>query len=150
MKVSGNISSTKTGSVTSHISRLIADAKAALAELPRWERYLHIIWLAGPFILLIERSPADIWLSALALTFVVRSVVRRDGWWLKKFWVRAAFAFWAVCFLSAALSPLPAYSMGEVLVWFRFPLFAMATAFGWARQAAFISYDSVNRYWHGY
>jgi len=123
-----------TGGVTAHLSRLIADAKAALAELPKWELYLHIFWLAGPFILLIERSPADLWLSVLALTFVVRSVVRREGWWLKTFWVRAAFAFWAVCLLAAALSPLPVYSLGEAFAWCRFPLFAMATAFWLGRD----------------
>jgi O-antigen ligase len=134
VNMSGNNSPTMTGSVTAHLSRLITDARAALTELPRWERYLHIFWLAGPFILLIERSPADLWLSVMALTFAVRSVVRREGWWLKKFWVRAAFAFWAVCLLAAALSPLPVYSLGEAFAWFRFPLFAMATAFWLGRD----------------
>ena len=32
----------------------------ALAALPRWEKGFHIFWLLGPFILLLERSPADI------------------------------------------------------------------------------------------
>ena len=123
-----------TGSVTAYLFTLVAGGKAALAELPEWERYLFIFWLFGPFILLIERSPADAWLSVLALTFAVRSVVRREGWWLKKFWVRAAFLFWAVCLLAAALSPLPLYSCGEAFIWFRFPLFAMATAFWLGRD----------------
>ena len=43
----------------------------ALSVMPRWERGFHIFWLLGPFILLIERTPADIWLSILALAFVV-------------------------------------------------------------------------------
>ena len=123
-----------TGSVTAYLFTLVAGGKAALAELPEWERYLFIFWLFGPFILLIERSPADAWLSVLALTFAVRSVVRREGWWLKKFWVRAAFLFWAVCLLAGALSPLPLYSCGEAFIWFRFPLFAMATAFWLGRD----------------
>ena len=65
----------------------------ALATMPRWEKGFHIFWLLGPFILLIERTPADIWLSILALAFVVRSIMRRDGGWLKVFWVRASFLF---------------------------------------------------------
>ena len=69
----------------------------ALAAMPRWEKGFHIFWLLGPFILLIERSPADIWLSILALAFVVRSTIKRDGGWLKVFWVRASFLFLAVC-----------------------------------------------------
>jgi hypothetical protein len=101
----------------------------ALAAMPRWEKGFHIFWLLGPFILLIERSPADIWLSILALTFVARSIMKRDGGWLKAFWVRASFLFFAVCMFSSALSVLPAYAFSEGFVWFRFPLFAMATVF---------------------
>ena len=44
-------------------------------------------------------------------------------------WVRLAFLFWTACLVSAAVSPLPTYSLGETFVWFRFPLFAMAVAF---------------------
>ena len=101
----------------------------ALAAMPRWEKGFHIFWLLGPFILLIERSPADIWLSILALAFVVRSIMKRDGGWLKAFWVRTSFLFLAVCMVSSALSVMPAYAFSEGLAWFRFPLFAMATVF---------------------
>ena len=97
--------------------------------MPRWEKGFHIFWLLGPFILLIERSLADIWLSILALAFVVRSILKRDGAWLRAFWVRASFLFFAVCMVSSALSVMPAYAFSEGLAWFRFPLFAMATAF---------------------
>ena len=45
------------------------------------------------------------------------------------FWVRASFLFLAVCMVSSALSVMPAYAFSEGLAWFRFPLFAMATAF---------------------
>ena len=101
----------------------------ALAAMPRWEKGFHIFWLLGPFILLIERSPADIWLSILALAFVVRSIIKRDGGWLKASWVRACFLFLAVCMLSSVMSAMPSYAFSEGLAWFRFPLFAMATAF---------------------
>ena len=55
--------------------------------------------------------------------------MKRDGGWLKAFWVRASFLFLAVCMVSSALSVIPAYAFSEGLAWFRFPLFAMATAF---------------------
>jgi len=112
---------------------IIQDAKDALAALPRWERGFHIFWLLGPFIMLIERSPADAWLSILALTFAIRAAVKRDGAWLKIFWVKAGFLFWFWCLLSGAMSYNPAYSVGEAFIWIRFPLFAMATAF-WLAQ----------------
>ena len=113
---------------------LLGNAKAALAELPRWERPVHLFWLAGPFILLIERSPADFWLSLIALIFAVRAVILREGWWLRTFWVKAAFLFWAVCLVAAATSSMPAYSIGETVAWFRFPLFALATVFWLGRD----------------
>jgi O-antigen ligase len=113
---------------------IIVDARDALNALPQWERRARIFWLLGPFILLIERTPADIWLSLLALTFAVRSIVKRDGSWLKPFWVRAGFALWFWCIFVGAVSDFPAYSVGEAVVWFRFPLFAMATAFWLAKD----------------
>ena len=113
---------------------MLDNVRAAIAELPKWERPVHLFWLAGPFILLIERSPADIWLTLLALVFALRAIVLREGWWIRTFWVRAAFLFWAVCFVAAAASSLPLYSIGETAAWFRFPLFAMATAFWLGRD----------------
>ena len=101
----------------------------ALAAMPRWEKGFHIFWLLGPFILLIERSPADIWLSVLAIAFVIRSIFKCDGAWLRVFWVQACFLFLAVCMLSSAMSVIPSYAFSEGLAWIRFPLFAMATAF---------------------
>ena len=103
------------------LQRLIVGAQTALAGLPKWERPFHIFWLLGPFILLIERSPADVWLSTLALAFTVRSLCYRDGGWLSHYWVRAALIFWFVCLLSASLSMAPTYALGEAMSWFRFP-----------------------------
>ena len=113
---------------------IVGDAKDALAEMPAFERVFHIFWLLGPFILLIERSPADVWLTLLALAFVIRSIVRRESEFLRTFWVRAGFAFWCVGLLSSGLSADPTYALGEAAAWVRFPLFAMANAFWLARD----------------
>ena len=116
------------------ISKLVNNSKAALAEAPRWERGFQIFWLLGPFILLIERSPADVWLTILALAFIIRSIVKREGDFLYAFWVRAVFFFWGICLLSAAISTIPAYSLGEAFIWIRFPLFAMASLYWLGRD----------------
>ena len=120
--------------VTLALRAIIADARRALSELQLWERCAHIFWLLGPFILLIERTPADAWVTLLAMTFAVRAIIKREGDWLRHFWVRAGFLFWFWCILAGAISDFPAYSVGEALAWFRFPLFAMATAFWLARD----------------
>ena len=134
MTIQSHASGSTISVMRAYLSDMLGNARAAFAELPKWERPVHLFWLAGPFILLIERSPADIWVTLLALVFAVRAIVLREGWWLRTFWVRAAFLFWAVCFVAAAASSLPLYSIGETAAWFRFPLFAMATAFWLGRD----------------
>ena len=113
---------------------LMADVKAYLSALPDRSRYFHIFYLCGTLILLIERSPADLWLSLCGLVFFARCLVLKDWGWVKFFWVRACLAFWAVCLLSSAVSVLPAYSLGEAFIWIRFPLFAFASCFWLARS----------------
>ena len=90
------------------------------------------ILLLGPFIMLIERTPADAWLTILALTFAVRAVVKRDGEWLKIFWVKAGFLFWFWCLFQGQCP------MTQPILWVKLSsgyasLFAMATAF-WLAQ----------------
>ena len=75
---------------------------------------------------------------ANSANLAARSIVKKEGWWLSKIWVKAAFFFWAICILAAAVSPLPVYSVGETLVWFRFPLFAMAVVFWLGRDKRLI------------
>ncbi len=105
------------------------DSLDALSELSKAEKIWRIFWILGPFILLIERSPADAWISVICIGFVIRAIKLKQTAFLKIFWVKAAFVFWAVCLLSAAFSKIPMYSFTEAFVWFRFPLFAMACVF---------------------
>ena len=105
------------------------DLKESLSQSNNWDRVAIIFWLLGPFLLLIERSPADLWLSLLALAFLVRSIFTRNFQWMGIFWVQATLFFWLVSLLAAALSTMPGYSLGETVAWIRFPLFAAACAF---------------------
>ena len=122
----------------SQLKSVVRETNEALRSMTNWERAAHVFWLLGPLILLVERSPADFWLSMIALVFVGRSIARRESWWLRVTWVRFAFLFWVVCLGSALLSPVPAYSFGETLVWFRFPLFAMAITFWLGRDSRLV------------
>ena len=115
--------------LTESVRQIFRDAHSFLNGLSKWERGVHIFWLLGPFIMLIERSPADLWLSLVAIIFLVRAIINKQTAWLKYFWVRAGIAFWAITLFSASLSSSPVYSLGEAFVWARFPLFAMATVF---------------------
>ena len=135
MAIELTTSASMIATLRAYLDGMLRDAKAALAELPRWERGVHLFWLAGPFILLIERSPADFWLSLIALIFVVRALILREGWWLRIFWVRGSLPVLGYLPCGGGkLQSMPAYSIGETVAWFRFPLFAMATAFWLGRD----------------
>ena len=62
---------------------IVRETGEALRSLTGWERTMHVFWLLGPFVLLIERSPADLWLSVIALTFAGRCISRKEAWWLR-------------------------------------------------------------------
>ncbi len=117
----------------SELNKTWSDAELAIKSFPFWERFVVLFWLFGPLIMLIERTPADIWLTLLSLIFVFRQWLKKEASFLKIFWVRATFTFWFVCLLSAACSNNPVYSIGEAFAWIRFPVFAMACAF-WLGQ----------------
>lgn len=99
------------------------------------DRLLIGLWLAGPFIYLIERTPADIWLSLFGLIFLGRSVVSKDWGWLKINWMKWAGCFIAVLVISACFSQRPLAFLGEALAWCRFPLYAAAAQYWLARRA---------------
>ncbi|MEK9718434.1 MAG: O-antigen ligase family protein, partial [Candidatus Puniceispirillum sp.] len=116
------------------LSSVLSDLFEFFSERPVLRRIPYVFFLAGPFILLIERSPADVWLSLCGLSFLVRSTKLKDWTWAKNVWVRSLLGFWFVCLVSALLSDIPAYSLGEALAWVRFPLFVMASAFWLAKD----------------
>ena len=124
------------------------EARVALLEMPISERLIHLFWLSGPFILLVERTPADIWLSLLALAFVVRSALKRDGAWLGFWWVRSCFLFLLVCIVSSLFSALPGYALQESLIWFRFPYLPWQRFFGSRRTSAFSTPCFSQPDWH--
>ena len=92
---------------------------------------MHVFWLLGPFIMLIERSP-QAGLSVIALTFAVRSIARREGWWLRSFCESSILLLGGMPCRSRDIATSCLF--GETFVWFRFPLFAMAVAFWLGRD----------------
>ena len=102
---------------------------AHFKELGFIQKITYGFYLLGPIFMLIERSPGDAWLSLCGLIFIGHCITSRNWSWLKTGWVKCTFLFWAVCIVSALLSELPIYSLGEAIAWFRFPLFAFASCF---------------------
>ena len=103
--------------------------QSSLHGASKWDIWFVWLWLAGPFLYLIERTPADIWLSVFGIAFILRSFRVNQWRWLSAFWVRSVSLFWLVALLASALSENPLYSLGEAVAWIRFPLYAAACMF---------------------
>ena len=114
---------------------IFTNFRAFLANTSAVERTAYIFFVLGPFFMLIERSPADAWLSLCAIFFLFRCVWLKYWNWLEHFWVRSVLVFWMIALLSASLSTVPLYSLSEALIWIRFPLFAMAVVFFFCKDS---------------
>ena len=87
---------------------------------------MTVFWLLGPFFYLIERSPADIWLTTISLIFIIRCFIKKQWSWASQLWFRSALALWILGLISAITGPEPVFSFQQGFVWIRFPLYAAA------------------------
>ena len=76
-----------------------------LRKLPKLEVFILLFWLSGPFLFLIERSPADFWIVVIDIAFLTRCVIKSDYTWISHWWVRSVFFFWLAMLLSAPVQP---------------------------------------------
>ena len=116
------------------ISRGYKNGLKKIQSSSNFEKCMLIIWLLGPLIYLIERSPADVWLSALAIIFLIRSYIKKEWRWLKQNWFKFSIALWLTGLISAVLSPDPLFTFSQGFVWIRFPLYAVAVQTWLARD----------------
>jgi len=117
-----------------NISKSYEVGTKKIKKLPKLEKFFIIFWLLGPFIYLIERSPADIWLSVLAIIFLIRSTYKKKWHWLKFTWFKFALALWLTGLTSALFSPDPYFTFSQGFIWIRFPLYAVAVQTWLARD----------------
>ena len=108
---------------------IVLQAIDALRDMSITLKLIHIFWLCGPFFLLIERSPADFWLTICGLAFFINVTRSKNFSFLGHFWIKATLLFWFISILSAIFSELPMHSFGEAFVWIRFPLFAASCVY---------------------
>ncbi len=97
-----------------------------LSKLSKFEKYMTFFWLLGPFIYLIERDPADLWLTLISIIFIVRCIIRKEWEWTKQWWFRFALCLWIWGIISAINSPYSSFSFAQGFVWIRFPVYVAA------------------------
>ena len=95
-------------------------------RLSKFDKYMTLFWFLGPFIYLIERDPADLWLTLICLFFLARCIKRKDWSWTSQIWFKSALALWAFGLFSAITGPDPLFTFQQGFVWIRFPLYAAA------------------------
>ena len=97
-----------------------------IKNLTTFDKYMTVFWFLGPFIYLIERDPADLWLTLIALIFLVRCIKTKEWAWTTQFWFISALALWLFGLFSAITSVDPIFSFQQGFVWIRFPLYVAA------------------------
>ena len=97
-----------------------------IKNMSGFDKTMTIFWLLGPFIYLIERDPADLWLSLISLIFLIRCLRKKDWSWASQFWFKSALALWILGLFSAVTGPEPLFSFQQGFVWIRFPLYVAA------------------------
>ena len=95
-------------------------------NLNTFDRYMTIFWFLGPFFYLIERDPADLWLTSISIIFLIRCIIRKDWNWTSQIWFKSAFALWLFGLFSAITGPDPLFTFQQGFVWLRFPLYVAA------------------------
>ena len=123
-----------TSSPTKAIGTLWKDAAQALSEMTAFKKFAIYFWFAGPFILLIERSPADAWVIIIDLLFIIHCIRAKQTDFFAVSWVRFGLLFLSMAGLAGLLSSMPQTALAEALLWARFPLFAIASAFWLGRD----------------
>ena len=95
-------------------------------QLSNFNKYMTIFWLLGPLIYLIERDPADLWLTLISLIFIMRCYKLNDWSWISQVWFKSALALWLIGLFSALMSYDPFFTFQQGFVWIRFPLYVAA------------------------
>ena len=105
-----------------------------IKKLSFFERYMTVFWFLGPFVYLIERDPADLWLTLISLIFLYRCYKIKSWCWCRQLWFKSAFLLWIFGLFSALTSTDPFFTFQQGFVWMRFPLYAAAAQVWLARD----------------
>ena len=95
--------------------------------LNSFDKISTFFWLLGPIIYLIERDPADLWLTLICFLFTFRCFKNKDWEWTSQLWFKSAIILWLFGLFAALTSSDPYFTFQQGFVWIRFPLFVAAS-----------------------
>ncbi len=120
----------------------LIDIFAALNNKSLFEKFLIIIWILMPFLMMASKSLTDFFITLIAISFLIKSTIDFSWSWLKISWVKWSLLFFTSSIISASLSSLVEISLGNGLSWIRFPIFAIAISY-WLIKEKQIVYISL-------
>ena len=102
------------------------DGLNKINKLSRFQKFMTYFWILGPLIFLIERDPADLWLTLISTIFLIRCFYKKEWHWAGQLWFIFAFLFWVTSMISGIIGPYDKYSFFQGFIWIRFPLYVAA------------------------
>ena len=97
-----------------------------IQKLPKFERYMTYFWILGPMLYLLERDPADLWLTSISFIFLVRCIIKKEWSWSGQLWFIFAILLWLTSMVSAFFGPYTEFTFFQGFAWIRFPLYVAA------------------------
>mgnify|MGYP001160094045 FL=1 len=97
-----------------------------LSKLNNHDKFFTYAWILGPFIYLLERDPADIWLTSISIFFIIRCFKTNEWIWVSQTWFILALLLWIIGILSSIFGPYTILTIKDSVTWIRFPLYAAA------------------------
>jgi O-antigen ligase len=87
-------------------------------------------WLVPlvPIALVSVSGVADVLCSIVAITFVARAAIRRSVAWFAQPWFIVLLLLWTYLCVRGLFAIRPFESLGEALIWLRYPVFALAVS----------------------
>ncbi len=79
--------------------------------------------------MMISKSLVDIFITLIAVSFLIISILKSSWKWLKTPWIKWALFFLCISSVSAGFSSLIENSLVNGVAWIRFPLFAASISF---------------------
>ena len=117
-----------------NLSKSWENGSKKINSLNSFEKTMTIFWLLGPFVYMIERDPADLWLTLIGTIFLLRCFRKKDWDWTSQMWFKSALVLWLFGLFSAVTGTDPLFTFQQGFVWIRFPLYVAAAQVWLARD----------------
>ncbi len=92
------------------------------------EQFAFYLLMLMPIAQFMGSALPDILLSTIAVLFVFRSIVKKDMYWTRHRWLKAALVLWLYLVIRSFFAEDPSIALKASLPWIRFIIFAVAIA----------------------